>query len=46
MVEHRHDMVPGDFEDPGRCESRPTFLPLELCHFVCCTIEHYLGVHV
>lgn len=46
MVEYRHDMVPGDFEDPRRCESRPTFLHLKLCHFFCCTIEHRLGVHV
>lgn len=46
MVEYRHDMVPGDFEDPGRCESRPAFLHLKLCHFLCCTTENRLGVQV
>lgn len=46
MVEYRHDMVPGDFEDPGWRERRPTFLHLKLCHFLCCTIEHRLGVQV
>lgn len=46
IVEYRHDMVPGDFEDPGRCEGRPTFLLLKLCYFLCCTIEHHLGIHV
>lgn len=46
MVEYRHDMVPGDNEDPGRCEGRSTFLHLKVCHFICCTVEHRLGVHI
>lgn len=46
MVEYRHDTVPGDNEDPGRCKGRSTFLHLKVCHFMCRTVEHSLGVHV
>lgn len=39
-------MVPGDLEDPGGGEGRLAFPLLKLCHFVCCTIKHYLGVDI
>lgn len=46
LVADGHNMVPGDFEDPRRREGRIAPLLLELGHFVCCTIEHYLRVDV
>ena len=39
-------MVPGDLEDPGRVEGRLVSQLLKLCHLVCCTIKHDLGVDV
>lgn len=45
MVEYRHHVVPGDDEDPGRREGRPTLPHLKLCHVIRCAVEHYLGVH-